>query len=1012
MKKKTWVDYTSNFLEAVFIMVCICCIGYFIYYWVSANNQGMIPEHVDYLNEWEYSIDGGNTWEKVDFPCKLDIDSNASVEYRSNLPLKMIDGEWFTTLNSRDIVVYINDVERFSWKRDDGRIPGGPAKPLYMFIPLNKFDEGQEVRIVKSGHLYNGSMERVLVGDSLSITNELKRTTGSLQLFIALFLLISSAVIIIIGVLLKKVYGNNIKMIPLGIGVMCTSSWLILDSNAFQLITGIGYIDGFLSYIITLIMVFPFIAYIDILQKHKYRKLYMPLAIIQFVSFLVCTVLHMSGLFNFSRMLNILDLIIAWIAIVVLICTVIDMSQGAAEDYKIVALGFLVFGILCVVEISFLNLDSIVRVDGSFILIGLFALMIFAIMQQVEDINKYQKLKLEEEDANRARTEFLTNMSHEIRTPINTILGMNEMIQQENCSPKIKEYSERIGHSGLSLLSLVDDVLDYSVSQTKEIEIVNRDYKVKNLIDDATSVLKVSAAEKGLSVNIGLPAMLPEFLNGDEKHIGRVISNIVSNAVKYTEKGVITFSVECEPLDEDGYMLSVYVKDTGKGIKEADIPKLFDPFYRSDINKNRSLDGTGLGLSIAKDFVDKMGGEILVESIYGRGSTFVVRIPQKKAISTDMYNQDVMSEFVKSNTREEDSEEIDKLANISPDYVAPELRVLAVDDNSSNLVVIREFLRGTEAQVDLIASGQEAIDICNVNQYDIILMDHMMPEPDGIEAMHKIKDGISSLNRKTPIIVLTANTVGDCRCQYLKEGFDNYLSKPVVRDVLLKMIRYYVPKKLIKEKNPTELEALAVSTDKEEIEQSTVIDFVGLGKRFDNQPAVIDMVLAECVKEGLKKLQLLREVYESGDIPRYAVEAHGVKGVMASICANDISARAKLHEFAGKENNVDFIRDDIDGFLEEYESVLNYIEKHLEKHGVEVKKPVKIEKKAGEGVSVEELVYQIEEALDEFDADKALKIIEELEATVSEDKRSIVDEVKQYADDFQYDLAKESLAKI
>lgn len=1017
MSKKNWSDYLSDLIKTVFLVVFICGVFYLVYYAITARNQGMIPQEVIEINEWEYSFDG-NEWEAILFPCNIAVEDGQTVYYRGKLPKIDSDEEWLATLNSKDMVVNIDGNERFVWERDSVRIPGGPAKSVYMFVPVHKSDSGKEILISKSGRLYNGAMEKVIVGDALSVVESLKKSAGSFQLYAASFILFISVILIVIGIVLEKLYKNYINLVPLGMGVMCASSWLIMDSNAFQLVTGVRYVDGFLSYILTLIMIFPFIAYIDGLQKHKFKKIYMVLAVIQLASFLICTILHITQISNFFNMLFVLDFIIAWIVIVILICTGIDLVRKEADSYKIVAVGFLIFGFCSIMEIAMLNnkvkvhqSNGNVRVDGGFILLGLFLLMVFAVIQQIDELKRYHTKRMAEEEAYKAKTDFLTNMSHEIRTPINTILGMNEMIRQEAITEKVREYSERIGHSGFALLGIINDILDYSLTQTDKVEIVNRDYKVKNLIDDATSILKVSASEKGLSTNIGLPAELPEFLNGDEKHIGRVLSNLISNAVKYTDTGVITFTLDCQRNNAEEYVLEFCVKDTGKGIKKEDIPNLFDPFFRSEIEKNRSLDGTGLGLAIAKDFLDRMGGEIYVDSQYGKGSTFTVRIPQRRAKSEDTFSTEVLNNFVATGMQLSSRKEIDDIASISTNYIAPDATILAVDDNNSNLVVIREFLKAIKARVDLVSSGSEAIEICNVNQYDIILMDHMMPEPDGVEAMHKIKEGISSLNRKTPIVVLTANAIGDCRNKYIEEGFDNYLSKPVIRDVLLKTIRKYIDPKLVVEIDPNaEKEAVEISPIKEE--ESSIIDFKALGSRFENQSSVINMVLSESVKEGEKKIILLREVFEQGDIPRYAVEAHGVKGVMASICAYDFSERAKKHEFAGKENRVDFIKDDIDGFLEEYRQVLDFIIEYLGKRGIVVKKPVSVVASSENEESAEILVARVEDALDEFDADKALKLIDRLSAAVTDDKKALVEEVRQYTDDFQYDEAKNVLEKL
>ena len=1022
-KRKEWDEIVSIIAKWVFVVSFVFATIYLIYYSAGHGTEENIPEHVMYLKNWSCRIDGGQ-WSDIELPCSLEVENGATVEYKTKLPNNLEDNMWLATLNSRDFIVTIDGENRYNWDRGEVKFPGGPVKSIYMFVPIMKSDSGKELIIIKHGMLNNGTMINVLVGDSFSVMDELQRSTGRVKFAVSILIFILAIILLSVSLTLKLVYKQEIPLILLSMGAMSTAAWLVLDSNLFQIVFRVRYIDGFLTYIMTLIMLFPYLLYIDMIQNHRYRKIYAFVAIVELFNFLICTVLHLCNVVSFIDMLKPLNFIIAWIVVILLVCIVIDICVHKVRNYVIVAFGVLGFGLMAIIEIISINTRQIRKFDGLFMLTGLFILMTMAAIQQAKDIYQAEIKKRETEQDSIAQQHFLTNMSHEIRTPINTILGMNEMILCENASDEIKQYAERISHSGKLLLSLINDVIDFSMYKTDKEEIENEPYDIKSLVDDVIDVLKNQTMEKGLGCNIGLSADIPARLLGDPKRIMRVLNNIVSNAVKYTDKGSITFSFECEKLEE-GYELEFTISDTGRGIRQEDFETIFEPFVRSDIRKNRSIDGTGLGLAITKEIVEKMGGTIEVDSTLGKGSTFTVRLPQGEVEGAERITVEYCSklnlphEVVRpkesSDDKEDAKKEVTKDTCACVSYEAPEARVLAVDDNNSNLIVIKEFLKSTKLQLELAGGGQEAIYRCSEFKYDIILMDHMMPDPDGIAALHAIKENPESINKDTPVVVLTANAVGDCKDEYLNEGFADYLSKPVSRKDLLDTIRQLIDPNLIIEHNDEYAEQKDSVTIEPQAdikgEECDIIDFVALLKRFDNQESVVDMVLSECVKEGTKKLTLLRELYDNNDISRYAVEAHGVKGVMASICANDISQRAKNHEFAAKENRIEFITEDIDGFLEQYKEVLEYITEYLGKKGIEIKKP-RISEVAGELDTVESIKAQIEEALDEFDADKALNYIDKLGSIVGEDKIALVEEIRGYADDFQYDLAKDSLEKI
>ena len=920
--KKSWIDLVSKFLYIVIPIQFIVAIAYAIYF-VGTDRAPLIPKSDVYvISEWTYTdqLTGPRT---VTSPDRVETDGRDLFVIESRLPDKIEEGSAVAFLNRVGITVSVNDRVIREWDPDDAPIPGGPAKNSYFIIPLTKDDAGGFLKIAFRDDNFNGKIFDAFVGEKYELVRYLEMKSGALQFFLSLALLICSFAVIIAGLILKVIYKQSMNLIYMSAGIFVTSMWMVFDSFVFQFLSRTQFIDGLMSYMSTLCIVFPFIGYLNVIQERRYRKWYVGLGVAGFLNYFIFTDLHFARILNFSQSLLPLDAVIGVLIVIAFVITLYDVYKGNAKNYKYVAYGFLLFMIFAVVELVLIN-TVVERVEGGVIIAGLYILFIFSIVQQVHEIRMIQIERDRANEEGAAKTKFLASMSHEIRTPINSIMGMNEMILKESRDPNILNYAGIISDSGTILLSLINDVLDFSKIGSDMDEVVCNNYNPERMFNSLAEILNGQAKKKGLEVKIGKPRNLPRLLYGDDKRITQIIINLLSNAVKYTEEGCITFTGECFEND-DQYVLCFYVSDTGIGIKEEDIGSIFDAFQRLDLQKNQNIQGTGLGLSIVKSLVEKMNGEIRVESVYGKGSTFSVRIPQG-SVGKNRYNS--------GNAIEDDT-----LDDIDENYIAPEARILEVDDNVSNQIVVREFLKETKAMLDIASDGKEAIRLCRQYKYDVILMDHMMPEPDGIETMHLIRDDEAGLNRETPQIILTANAIMGSRAKYEAEGFDNYLSKPVESVRLIKMVRKYLrdskvmyrPKKRNISKSETSPAAgfPAMGIAGSEHVDDSIIDIAALYARFDNKEETVNMILEEVIKEGERKIPLLRELAEKGDIDGYAVEAHGVKGVMASTCVSHLSATAKSHELAAKEGNIDFVKDNVDAFLKEYENVVQYIKDYL-----------------------------------------------------------------------------------
>ncbi len=390
--------------------------------------------------------------------------------------------------------------------------------------------------------------------------------------------------------------------------------------------------------------------------------------------------------------------------------------------------------------------------------------------------------------AGRAKGHFLAQMSHEIRTPINAVLGMNELILRETDDDNIREYSTNLEISGKTLLSLINDILDFSKIEDGKLEIIAVKYNVSAIVNDLVNSIIERAKAKNLELVVNIDDKIPSELFGDEIRIKQVIMNILTNAVKYTEKGSVTLSMSYDKAGEEGtdIILHVSIKDTGIGIKPEDMKKLFSEFERIEEDRNRNIEGTGLGMAITKSLLEMMGTSLKVESVYGEGSNFYFDLKQP------VVNWEPVGDYKKM------YQNIVKVRNeYKEQFTAPDAKVLVVDDNSMNIKVFTGLVKKTKIKVDSAESGDEGLALMKENKYDIIFLDHMMPNKDGIETLKELKEDEGNINMDTPVLCLTANAISGAREEYMAAGFTDYLTKPIKPKELEDTLMKYLPHDMI-----------------------------------------------------------------------------------------------------------------------------------------------------------------------------------------------------------------------
>lgn len=628
--------------------------------------------------------------------------------------------------------------------------------------------------------------------------------------------------------------------------------------------------------------------------------------------------------------------------------------------------------------------------------------------QQLEQKNvELQEAIFATERANAARDIFLSNMSHELRTPINTILGLNELIIRESQDEAIKEYAFDIRQAGNILLALVSDILDFSKLEAGQMNVMDGIYDISSLLNDLINGISLQLRKKKLDLELDIAKDIPYKLFGDEIHIRQIIGNLLSNAVKFTQKGKVTLRLAWKKVSEDEIELDLSVLDTGIGIKEKDMEKLFGVFQRMDSTVRSKEERTGLGLAITNRLVEMMGGRLEVDSTYGKGSSFSFKVVQK------VVDTEPLGDFEKQY-----NESLRSSENYNQKFIAPLGRILIVDDNAMNLAVAQGLLKQTRLQVDVAASGEECLELLKRKTYHLICLDHMMPVMDGVQTLHAIRGLENNPSKDTPVIALTANAVAGAREFYLQEGFQDYLTKPIDADKFENMLIEYLPDNVV---YLTQGQSMDREYEKQDAElaldiRESQLYIIGFNirnglKYMGGDKALYSKVLHDFHMILQEKEEALRNFLKKGDMPGYAIIVHSLKGNARNLGADGLADEAFELEKMSKAGRLEDVEVRSPILFNMMKNMKNGLKAYLdseEKKEEAINLPAKEESRAVTEDEWKKALRELADRLDDFDGDSVNAKIEELKKyDRPESDKKMLRLCEKAVRDYAYDIALE-----
>lgn len=880
----------------------------------------------EFVADWVWVKEDG-TRLPIEIPGRCEAERNELVTIETILPQQLENNTYLCFRSSKqDMEIFIDGVLREEYSTEDSRLFGKTSAVAFIFLELEPEDAGKTLTVKsQSDSGYSGIFHMVYCGNRMGIWHYFFQQYGA-ELIIAFLTMLLGLISIIGSIIYRICYHKRIELEYLGWSVFLVAVWLIVNSVFRQLLfPNISVINDMPFYMIML-MPFPFLIYMNETQKGRYQRYYILGGVVAVLSFAICTILHITARVDFAN--TIIYMAIVGFAIILLmgITMIIDLKKGYIREYYLVAVGMLGASLAaCAQIVKYFQRTNLF--SGVEMALGLIFLLSISIISTIRDILYIEREKQQAVLESQFKGKFLASMSHEIRTPINAVLGMDAMILRESTDMQIKEYALDIQNAGQNLLALINDILDLSKIESGKMEIISAEYDFSSTIHDIVNMISLKAEAKDLKLQLFVDKNLPSKLWGDDVRLRQILTNLLNNAVKYTHEGEVSLTVDGK-IQEDQVLLRFAVADTGIGIKEEDIPKLFAEFERIEEQRNRNIEGTGLGMNITMQLLNLMGSKLTVESVYGEGSEFSFELKQKIVDAEPIGD---LEERIRQQT---------KAYSYDVAFTAPDVRLLVVDDNAVNRKVFAGLLKETKVQIDEASGGNECLERVKSTCYDVIFLDHMMPDMDGIETLHYMKKWQDYPCRNTPVIALTANAVAGAKEMYLSEGFNSFLSKPIIPEKLEQMLLELLPQEKLVYGNPksgkTEATIQTNETDRNEFPDIDGIDWNYASLHINDVKLLQDTItdfykLIDTEADTLEQYwhQILKEKdgVESDTsepdleaLKQYRVKVHSMKSSAGMIGAIPLNGVAKMLEYAARDGRLDVIECVTPVFLEEWRS--------------------------------------------------------------------------------------------
>lgn len=946
-----------KYLKGIFLsFVGVICLYLILGQFLLAHEKSIgQKEYATFSDGWVWIKEDGSRV-NIDIPGQCDVERNELMVVENIIPNDVKDNQYLCIRsNKQEMKIFVDDDLRQEYSTEDTRFFGKVSAVAFVFVELNSEDAGKTIRMeIQTDSSYSGVFHEIQYGEKWEIWSSFFETNG-VELCIGIFMIVLGVAAIVISVALKVSYKKTVEMEFLGWGVLLAAIWILANSVFRQVIFPSVSVISDIAFFMVMLLSVPFILYMNCVQKGRYQKPYMVMIVLNLADTVVCTILHVTNTVDFSDTIKYMGMI-AGSSIAVLVFTMIrDVIKGYIKQYKLVALGVLSICVAAVIQLV-LYFKWTNQFSGSIIAISLIFVLIISFINTMNDILGMEREKQQAITSNEAKGKFLANMSHEIRTPINAVLGMNAMILRETKDENIREYAINIEHAGQTLLAIINDILDFSKIESGKMEIIPTDYEFSSMLHDVVNMIKIKAEDKGLKMNFDVDNNIPFMLRGDEVRIRQILINLLSNAVKYTKEGSVGLVVTGKK-EGQNIILKFEVEDTGVGIKKEDINKLFARFERIEEEKNRNIEGTGLGMSITMQLLNLMDSELKVDSEYGVGSKFSFELVQ------GIVNEEPIGNLAERMEKHSIGQKYEVA------FEAPNVRLLVVDDNAINRKVFINLLKQTKVQIDEAESGKECIDMVQKTYYDAIFLDHMMPELDGIETLHIMKGLTDYPCKNTPVIALTANAIQGAKEMYIKEGFDNFISKPIRPNKLENMILELLPTELISGNSVN-----TVGQCDSELPYIEGLDWkIAMDHLMDEdiiRETIRDLystMMAE--KEYLQKC--LNDIDDDQMLKNYRVKIHSMKNSLALIGMMELSNEAKALEMAAADGDRDVILEHSEEFMAKWieckERLAVLVTEKTDKTKVDV--PI-----------IRELLTDLKTSMEEMDIDKADDIMKELKS--------------------------------